>query len=206
MPFLFSRTSSPEGLHSPRQGGHSRRRARRRILATDGGGGGYTKRWFRSLGDGLAHERPGAEQSTSGSDKFTQIGSEEAENGIPPASGLAAHRSGSDESVYSAKSGFDFEPFALGAGLGTWSPRLNSPVSPDSSLPSDSEEGEFDWASSSEVSLEERNSLKSGSVSCYHGSTSPAPAVWCMDCQEDLLVSGCSNGVVEVWTMTETAT
>ena len=201
LPFL---PCSPDGVHSPRQASPSRaRRVRRRILPTDDNSssrGGYTRQWFRNLQDGLPHERPGADQSTSGSENHTRAGSEEVENGQSGPSALTAQRSGSDESVHSAKSGYDFEPFAVRAGLATWSPRLNSPGSLNSSLPSDSEEEEYDWASSSEASLEERHSLRGSSVSCYHGNSStPAPAVWCLDCQEDLLVTGCSNGVVEVW-------
>lgn len=182
----------------PKQRKLSRPRIRRKILPADDGD--YTRQW---LDDGFPpppreHNEFQSRDQSPDPESFTQSVCVE-ENRVPTPNRLCNQRSCSVESVNSNKSaGYDFEPFANGAGLSTWSPRLNSRSSFTSSLPSDSDEDELGWVSSSEVSLEDRNSLKSGSVSCYHGNTRPAPAVWCIDCQEDLLVAGCSDGTVEV--------
>ena len=101
-----------------------------------------------------------------------------------------------NESGGSPKStGYDFSKYANGADIPPWSPRVSSRGSFSSSW--SSADGEDPgWMSSSEGSGDEQPFVQTSSC---HDNQSSGASVWCVDCKGDLLVTGCSDGTIEVW-------
>ena len=100
-----------------------------------------------------------------------------------------------NESGGSPKSaGYDFSKYTNGVDIPTWSPRVSSRGSFTSSW--SSADGEDPgWLSSSEGSGDEQAYVQTDS---FHDDRSPGASVWCVDCKDDLLVTGCSDGAIEV--------
>ena len=92
--------------------------------------------------------------------------------------------------------GYDFSKFANGMTIPSWtSPRVSSRGSFTSSWSSADGE-DIGWLSS--------NSEGSGDEQAYaqtescHDDRAAGTTVWCVDCKGDLLVTGCSDGTIEV--------
>lgn len=103
-----------------------------------------------------------------------------------------------DESFVSGGSpkstGYDFSKYANGMDIPTWSPRVSSRGSFTSSW-SSTDEDETGWLSSSEGSCDEQARAQTDS---FHNNRATGASVWCVDCKGDLLVTGCSDGAIEV--------
>lgn len=89
--------------------------------------------------------------------------------------------------------GYDFSKYMNGVDIPTWSPRVSSRGSFTSSWSSAGDD--VGWLSSSEGSCDEQ--VKVQSESC-HDDRSHGASVWCVDCKDDLMMIGCSDGTIEV--------
>ena len=90
------------------------------------------------------------------------------------------------------QSGYDFTGCAEEMSLVSRPSRVSSRGSFNSSWSSVGGD-DVGWSSSSEASDDE---LKIGHNICSHRNS--APAVWCVDCRDDIFVAGCGDGTVEV--------
>ena len=103
-----------------------------------------------------------------------------------------------DESFVSSGSpkstGYDFSKYTNGMDIPTWSPRVSSRGSFTSSWSSTDEE-DAGWLSSSEGSCDEQAYAQTDS---FHNNRATGASVWCVDCKGDFVVTGCSDGAVEV--------
>ena len=103
-----------------------------------------------------------------------------------------------DESFISGGSpkstGYDFSKYTNGMDIPTWSPRMSSRGSFTSSWSSTDEE-DAGWLSGSEGSCDEQAYAQTDS---FHSNRDTEASVWCVDCKGDLLVTGCSDGAIEV--------
>ena len=103
-----------------------------------------------------------------------------------------------DESFVSGGSpkstGYDFSKYTNGMDIPTWSPRVSSRGSFTSSWSSTDEE-DAGWLSSSEGSCDEQAYAQTDS---FHNNRATGASVWCVDCKGDFVVTGCSDGAVEV--------
>lgn len=108
------------------------------------------------------------------------------------------HESSLNESFVSGGSpkstGYDFSKYANGVDIPTWSPRVSSRGSFTSSWSSADGE-DVGWLSSSEGSGDEQAYVQTDSC---HDDRAVGASVWCVDCKGDLLVTGCSDGTIEV--------
>lgn len=103
-----------------------------------------------------------------------------------------------DESFVSGGSpkstGYDFSKYTNGMDIPTWSPRVSSRGSFTSSWSSTDEE-DTGWLSGSEESCDEQAYAQTDS---FHSNRATEASVWCVDCKGDLVVTGCSDGAIEV--------
>ena len=103
-----------------------------------------------------------------------------------------------DESFVSGGSpkstGYDFSKYTNGMDIPTWSPRVSSRGSFTSSWSSTDEE-DTGWLSSSEGSCDEQAYAQTDG---FHRNRTTGASVWCVDCKGDFVVTGCSDGAVEV--------
>lgn len=96
----------------------------------------------------------------------------------------------------SRSTGYDFSKYANGAGIPPWSPR--SPKGSFTSSWSSVDGEDPGWLSSSEESGDEQADVQTNS---YHDNQLTGASVWCFDCKDDLLVTGCSDGTIEIWSV-----
>lgn len=110
-----------------------------------------------------------------------------------------------DESFVSGGSpkstGYDFSKYTNGMDIPTWSPRVSSRGSFTSSWSSTDEE-DAGWLSGSEESCDEQVYAQTGS---FHSNRATEASVWCVDCKGDLVVTGCSDGAIEIWSVSSGA-
>lgn len=94
----------------------------------------------------------------------------------------------------SKTAGFDFSKYANGTGIPAWSTRVSSRGSFTSSWSSADGEDPGRLTSSEESADEQVFSQTSNDSK----NESTGTSVWCVDCKGDLLVTGCSDGTIEV--------
>ncbi|KAL9968180.1 hypothetical protein ACROYT_G026523 [Oculina patagonica] len=115
--------------------------------------------------------------------------------------GVKNHENSLNESFVSGGSpkstGYDFSKYANGMDIPTWSPRVSSRGSFTSSWSSADGE-DVGWLSSSEGSGDEQAYVQTDSC---HDDRAVGASVWCVDCRGDLLVTGCSDGTIEIWSV-----
>lgn len=176
----------------------------RRSVGTDSG---YTtQRFLENLPSTIAQVSPGhvSDSECASPQHFsTNENGKDMSNGIllspKSESNLAEnHNCSLNESFVSGGSpkstGYDFSKYTNGMDIPTWSPRVSSRGSFTSSWSSTDEE-DAGWLSSSEGSCDEQAYVQTDS---FRDNRATGASVWCVDCKGDLLVTGCSDGAIEV--------
>lgn len=176
-----------------------------------GADSGYTtQRFLENLPSTTAQVSPGHvsdSECTPPQHFSTDENGAEVSNGIllspksesnPAEIGLVNHNGSLNESFVSGGSpkstGYDFSKYTNGMDIPTWSPRVSSRGSFTSSWSSTDGE-DAGWLSSSEGSCDEQAYVQTDS---FRDNRAPGASVWCVDCKGDLLVTGCSDGAIEV--------
>lgn len=96
-------------------------------------------------------------------------------------------------------SGYDFSKYATDVDTSLWPSRLSSRGSFTSSW-SSADGDDVGWPSSSEGSCDEQVKPEMHVHSDnYYDDHSNGASVWCVDCKDDLMIIGCSDGTIEVF-------
>lgn len=104
-------------------------------------------------------------------------------------------------SGYPKSSGYDFSKYATDVDTSLWPSRLSSRGSFTSSW-SSADGDDVGWPSSSEGSCDEQVKPEMHvHGDNYYDDHSNGASVWCVDCKDDLMIIGCSDGTIEIWSL-----
>lgn len=97
--------------------------------------------------------------------------------------------------------GYDFSKYATDVDISLWPSRVSSRGSFAGSW-SSADGDDVGWLSSSEGSCDEQVKIEVHVQSdSYHDDRSNGASVWCVDCKDDLMIIGCSDGTIEIWSL-----